>query len=169
MKALQIEQIKTDAIERTINYHTAAIESGLGVSGTLPRFPERNLIHTESITLNNLSVENSNIGVLNTGYLNIIDSAITTIRDSGNELVAKSLSSFSSAVANDSCISPDTKNEIIELLQTLSAEAAAPKDSQKKSVVKRMLTGIKESVQASALLCKIWDTVGPIIENYFEN
>src|ERR1051325_2215311 len=82
LKHVQMLAIQNDQIERTINYLTESMESTVGLPGVLPRFPERQVkvIQGGNMTLNNISVSNSAIGVLNTGNLEMVDAAISALK-----------------------------------------------------------------------------------------
>ena len=69
LKFAQICAIATDQLERNMNFIIDQAESKVGLHGVLPRFPERkvNVIQEGTVTLNNISVADSAIGVLNTG------------------------------------------------------------------------------------------------------
>jgi hypothetical protein len=85
-KRSQIHARQIEQNERMINFLTEQMEATVGMPGILPRFPERkvNIIQGGKTTFNNLTITGSNIGVLNTGNLKIVDSAISVLGQDPN-------------------------------------------------------------------------------------
>lgn len=153
-----------------MNFIIAQAESKAGLHGVLPRFPERNVrvIQGGTMTLNNISVSNSAIGVLNTGNLEMVDSAISVLKgDPATREVSDALKQLTESIAATEDIASETKNEAIEILSVVASEATAPKDKQKASVVKRLLAHLPTLIQTSAAAVEIWQTVGPPIISFF--
>src|SRR5437667_12882186 len=82
LKLSQILAIQNDNLEREMNFIIAQAESVVGLHGVLPRFPERQVrvIQAGTMTLNNISVSDSAVGVLNTGTLEVLDSVISLLK-----------------------------------------------------------------------------------------
>jgi hypothetical protein len=119
------------------------------------------------MTLNNINVNNSSVGVLNTGNLEIVDSAITTLKSNPQTHdIAGAIAKLTTAISNAD-LSPEIKNEAIEILSTVATEATAPENKRKSSVVKRLLSGLPTLIQTSASAIEIWKTVEPIIRTVF--
>jgi hypothetical protein len=119
------------------------------------------------MTLNNITVKDSSVGVLNTGNLEIVDSAITALKaNPQTQDVAGAILKLASAIA-DSELPAEKKNEAIEILSTVATEATAPEGKRKSSVVKRLLAGFPTLIQTSASAIEIWKTVEPIMRAMF--
>jgi hypothetical protein len=82
-------------------------------------------------TFNNITIKDSTVGVVNTGYIGTVDSAISVLEDSGDKAAADALRKLSEEVANATQISAQVKNDVLELLSVLAAEAAAPKEQRR--------------------------------------
>jgi hypothetical protein len=96
---MQLNEISQ--IHKEINYLTDHMEKTVGLHGILPRYPEQQppqLIQTGGIALNNIHVSNSEIGVLNTGVIENVDSALTVLKQEGNAELAAAVTDLSEAV-----------------------------------------------------------------------
>jgi hypothetical protein len=171
LKLTQISAILNDQLEREINFIMAQAESKVGLHGVLPRFPERQVrvIQGGTMTLNNISVSNSAIGVLNTGNLEVVDTAINVLKsDPGTKEISDALKQLTESIAATQDLASEEKNEAIEILSVVASEATAPKDKRKASVVKRLLAHLPTLIQTSAAVVEIWGTVGPSIISFFK-
>jgi hypothetical protein len=160
IKLENIQLQKQAAIQKELNYLTDEMESISGVYGVLPRYAEpspRYIIQSGGITLNNINVNNSEIGVLNTGNIENVDSTVTVLKSEGNADLAAAVTALSEAVIKTTEITAEQKNQIIELLSTLAEEAVSPKEKQKKSVVKALINQIGELLSGASTIMSLWD------------
>lgn len=165
-----VQQQKLAALERNMNYLTAEMESMVGLPGIFPRYPERpapRVIQTGGVTLNNIRVSNSEIGVLNTGSIENVDSTVTVLKSSGNSELAQAVTALSEAVIKSNEISSNEKNQIIELLGAISSEAIAPKQKQRRSVVKALLSELSGMLSGIGSLASLWEKVKGVFEQVF--
>jgi hypothetical protein len=169
-KQQRIAVTQKDQLVQDHNHAIQDMEVGMGLPlGSLGRYQERKIIHQQGgpVTYNNFHFANSPVGVVNTGNLKIVDTAITTMNSQPkSQEIAAALTELIDAVVN-SDLSKDKKNEAIEMLTTISAEAAMPEPQRKKSVVKSLLKSLPSIIQTSAHLAKIWDSVSPHIHQFF--
>jgi len=148
---MQIHHQNQAQLAAMMNYLTGQAEAVTGVYGVLPRIqmpqPPPVIKQEGDITLNNINVENSVIGAINTGNISQIDVSLTNIKNCGNEDLAENLKKFTEAILNTEEISPQIKNEIIEQLSFLSSQAELPKENQKLSIIKPILNIIEKSIE----------------------
>ena len=163
---LQLQQ--QEMYERQINYLTDQMESAVGMHGFLPRYPERKaVIHAGGITLNNIQVTNSEIGVLNTGTIENVDSTVTVLKTEGNADLAAAITSLTEAVIKDNEITTNQKNQVLELLGSLSEEAVAPKEKRKLAVVRALLGELAGVLGGVATLTQAWEKTRAILQQVF--
>lgn len=146
-KLTQMLAIQNEQLERLMNFFMDQADAATGIPGGLPRFPQRriNVVQGANVTLNNIHVSGSNIGVLNTGNLQMVDSAITVLGQNPHTRdVSAAISKLANAVAQAEDLSPDSKNEAMEMLSTVATEATAPKE-KRRNVVSNNRTGTKYS------------------------
>jgi hypothetical protein len=172
LKLAQIFAIENDQRERQSNFIIAQAESAVGLhAGSLPRFPERQVrvIQGGTMTLNNISVSDSAIGVLNTGNLEMVDSAISALKsDPATKEISEALTQLTDSIADAKDLGSKEKNEAIEILSFVASEATAPEDKRKASVVKHLLEHFPTLIQTSAAVVDIWQAFGPSIISFFQ-
>jgi hypothetical protein len=154
--------------EREMNYLTDEMESLVGMHGILPRYPERRrIIQTGGVILNNIHVSNSEIGVLNTGTIHSMDATVTIMKTEGNQLLANVLATLSEAVIKSGELSNNQKNQILELLTSLSEEAVTPKEKRKNAVAKALLSELSSIIGSISTLTEMWDKAKTIFQQIF--
>jgi hypothetical protein len=171
LKHTQMLAIQNEQLEREMDFLTDYMESIAGVPRILPRYPKRQtkIIQGGTVTLNNIHVSDSNIGVLNTGNLEMVDSAITILgRDSETREVSAAISRLANAVAQSSELPSDKKNETMEILSTVASEATAPREKRRNVVVRTLLGALPTAIQTATSVLQIWHEVGPIITAFFQ-
>jgi len=169
-RLMNVEERRQEALERQMNYLTAQMEAAVGMPGILPRYPERrSIIQTSGMTLNNINVINSEIGVLNTGNLRIVDSAITVLKQNPDTFeISAAISKLANAITQSNELLPEKKNEAMEILGTIASEATVPKQKRRNIVVKTLLGALPTVIQTAASVVQIWQQVEPVIRNFFQ-
>jgi hypothetical protein len=170
LKHTQMLAIQNEQLEREMDFLTDYIESTTGVPRVLPRYLKRQtkIIQGGNVTLNNIHVSGSSVGVLNTGNLEMVDSAITILRqDPGTRDVSAAISKLANAVAQSEKLSADNKNEAMEILSTVATEATAPREKRRNIVVRRLLGLLPTAIQTAAAVLQVWHEVEPVITQYF--
>lgn len=117
-----------------------------------------------SAIYNNFNVNNSQIGVLNTGDIAKIDAAITLSKGSDLENFGDTLKIFTQEIVNSTSISIEQKQEIIDLLQVLANQALTNK---RPSVIWPLAKAIQEKVALVAGLSQSADKLISAIKDLF--
>ena len=90
--------------------------------------------------MNNIEVDRSTIGVLNTGSLEMVDSAVTVLKESGQgAAAAAAILEVTQAVLASAALSAAAKNEVVELRGGVAQEASAPKEQRRPAQAKALL------------------------------
>jgi hypothetical protein len=163
LKLVQMTQIQNDMLERTINYMSDHVDYTVGLPSSGPRYPERKTVNVGGVTLHNISVNNSTVGVINSGSIGTIDTALTVIKQSGETQLAAALKGLSEAIIASNEIQTETKNQMLEILSVLSTEATAPKERRHSTVVGALIAKFRELVGLTKDLSALWSQWGPII------
>ena len=155
--------------ERHLNYLSAEMDSIAGFSGNLPRYPERRprVIHTGALTLNNIHVSNSQVGVINTGTLQNVDATVTVLKSGGNAELANAVTALAQAVIELREMANDQKNQALEIIGALAEEAVAPKDKRKTAVVRALITELSTILGGVAALAALWEKAKGLFEQLF--
>lgn len=166
-KLVQTLALQNDMHERQINYLTAQMEAVAGVPGVLARFPERRVVQVGDFTFNNIQVDRSTIGVLNTGSMGTVDVALTTLKQGGDRAIAAALQSLTEALIANRELQEKAKNQALEILSFIATEATAPKEKRRFAVIRPLLTELSTLLQGAAALSQLWNQYGPIIAAFF--
>ena len=168
LKFQQAEEINNTFLERRANYLSDQIEATVGLPGILPRYPVRQpAVHQGVLTFNNIKVDNSVIGSINTGNVQSIDVAMSHIKASGNDDLAQEISKFTEAVIKEAAISKELRDDILEQLAFLMSEYGLSKAKRKTSIIKSVLLTIKDTVSTIASLSTAWSKIHPFLERIF--
>lgn len=162
MNQMQIENCRRMADE--------AMDDMVAVTGIDLRPPRRQpvaqFLRTGDVMLNNIHVNNSTVGSINTGKIKTLDVAISAA-SAQNTDIAEALTKLAEATMNAVELQNNQKEEILELLSLLGDEAAVPKDRQRPGVIKAAWSKLSEALSANANVATIWQTWGPVIKSAF--
>jgi hypothetical protein len=167
LKFVQVTALKNDMLEREINYLTGVAEAMTGLPGVMPKYPQREVVAVGSVTLNNIRIEGSTIGVLNTGTIGTVDAAVTALKQTGDADAATLFTRITEAVANDRQLPADAKNQVLELLSVLSTEATAPKERRRSAAMMPLLERLATLMSGAAALAQLWSQYGPLLRQLF--
>jgi hypothetical protein len=138
-KFAQIAQQQLEDNERMMNF---AADQMTAISGFRvgPRFPPRpRPVVYQGVTLTNINVENSVVGTINTGSVGTVDQSITVLRQLGEPAVADALKALSEAVLQSGDLSPNQRNEVVEILGAVAREAATPQHERQATVARSLI------------------------------
>ncbi len=151
-------------LQSEINYLADHIESITGAYGALPRYRIPQPITNQStLTFNNINVDRSVVGAINTAEVKQIDITMSNIKNSGNENLAAALKEFTEAVISETKINKDIKNEIIELVSFLAKQSLLIKENRQTSVINAILPRIAGLVSTIATLAPLWEKFTSLI------
>jgi hypothetical protein len=119
----------------------------------------------------NIKLNNSTIGILNTGQIEHVQSIsvhVASLAESGYTEVAKALKELTEAVAASKEISSHERSYVLDNLEELSKQASLPPTERAKTgVVKSILAGVASSLGAAGGLAEVWSTWGDKIRIFF--
>lgn len=171
----QAEAQRMQAHNQISNHLAARMNFLLGMAGMsagvpmgFPKIqvPQPVYAVTGGPVLNNIRIDNSVIGMLNTGSIKdvqSIDISVKSLLDAGNLKVAGALKLMTEGVAKTQELSTARKKELLEQLQLISEHAALPADQRKASIVKPVLSALTTGISAASSLAKVWDVMGDYI------
>jgi len=168
VQALLTQRLEND--ERAMNYLGAQIESTVGLPGLVPRFPQRQhptTIHTGDLVTNNLHIKDSSIGVLNTGTISSVDNAVGTLYSSGDAAAADAFKGFTEALVGLEEADSDQKNQLLELVSMLSAEATLPASERRKAPMRALIAEVANITSGVAALAALYAQFFPAIQALF--
>jgi hypothetical protein len=145
----------------------------VGPPGFLGRIPIPQIGSTTfkgDIVLNNISIDRSTIGVLNTGQIQgiqSIDVNISRLDQTNQTDTAEAFRALTEAIVSSREISAETRSELVEQLQALSDQALLPTDQRKTGVIRPIITELSSSLNTISALATIWATWGDTIRSCF--
>jgi hypothetical protein len=163
-KFAQIQQTEIESYERMMNYFGDQIALSFGVPPMGPRFPPRpKPIQFGDVSLNNIKVENSVVGSINTGTVGSVDVSITMLKQNGDTQLAEALTKLSEAVLANTVLQAHQKNEALEILSLIANEASAPPNRRRTSALKPLLSRLRDIISTAGDLTTIWQQWGTVV------
>jgi hypothetical protein len=154
-KLMQIEQQKHENSERMLNYLHDQASAIVGLPSLGPRFPPRpQPVIVSGAKLQNINVNNSVVGTINTGSIGTVDQSISALIQTGEPKLAEAIKSLSEAVLQSGDLTRNQKNELIESLSVLSKEAATPLEQRQNTVAISLL---EKAIKLTSLANDITD------------
>lgn len=155
----------------TLNYLSDEMAFVAGVRPMGPRFPTppAPIVHTGGVILNSINVSNSNIGVINTGRIESIDSAVGYLSNTGGKSIADALKALTEAVANTNELAKGQQAEAFELLSLVATEAAYPAEQRRSRAILPTIAQLGSILSATNALSQLWTQYGPAITSFFSS
>ncbi|MFA6915375.1 MAG: hypothetical protein WC222_03190 [Parachlamydiales bacterium] len=161
---------------RGINFALTEMEDASGMQrGFFGRYqvaPPKPTTVIGEFTLNNIKIEKSAIGLINTGSIggsveNIDATLSMTSKDPAIQSFQEALKSFTEAVLRSTEASNEQKEAILELMSAISDEVRTPKDKRRFTVIKTLLKNTQEILSGISSLHAIWQIFQPTIYSMF--
>jgi len=134
--------------------------AGVPHTGPTLHVPQPTYVHApiSMKTTNNIRVESgSQVGQINAGAINYLNTVVTTFNEVGAASLATALREFTQAVVDSTDISAKAQKEVLDGLSFLAKEACAEKKQRNVSVSSMVLQNISTLVTAVAELSEHWD------------
>ncbi|MBP6084781.1 hypothetical protein KA517_00905 [Candidatus Gracilibacteria bacterium] len=133
---------------------------------TTPRYQikDNNTIHMNQ---NHISINDSNIGLINTGTITNLNQTIENLCSVSNTEIAETIKNFSQSVLSEPLIDAEQKNEILSSLDYVAKESLKEANQQNKPIVKTLLKGISSIVSLTANAATIWQVLHPTLLKTF--
>ncbi len=119
------------------------------------------------LTLNNIHVESSVVGSINTGEVEKLDVMMTHIRAVGDSKLADALQEFTQAIINSKELSDLDKNSALEHLSFLASQSALPKEQRQTAVAKAVIPALGRIIATAGGLASLWSAFEPLLEGLF--
>lgn len=141
-----------------------------GIYGVTPRVKLLNnapLVDDRKITYNNIKVDNSVIGAINTGEIKQLNVSIDYLKNNGYEELAQQIQELTTIILNCQDKDDVLKGGILEQLNFLVDEAKVSKEKRKYRMIKNTLNGLKDAIALIPTTILIWDKIHPIFIKLF--
>lgn len=170
--AMMVHRMFSERIQQkaeTINFLMDAMDDVAGHPRSGARFqtPVTPIIQAGGIHLTRINASNSNIGVLNTGKIESIDTAIGYLSDTGGKPIAQALKAMTEAVIVSNETNSEQKGELLELLGVLASEASVPREKRKSKAMLPIIAQVSGIISATNALTQLWAKYAPAIKAFF--
>jgi hypothetical protein len=168
LKLQQALDLQNARQARELNSLLGQFEDTVGMPGLFQRHqvPPPLILQTGPTTLNHIHVDRSVVGAINTGDIKKLDVVMDHIKAGGDAASAETLQKMIQAVIDSTEFQTATKNEILEHLSFISAQAILPKERRQSSVARTSLVAVEKLLSASANLVTLWMGVKPIMDSF---
>jgi len=167
-KLAQINQQEVENSERMMNYLTDQMDATIGIGPTGPKFPTRpQPVNINGVKMNNISVNNSVVGTINTGSIGSVDQSITALLQLGESDTANAIKSLTEAFLKSNDLTKNQQNELIETLSVLAKEAATPQQARENSVAHTLLDKAMKITSVANDITDVCQTWWPILAAAF--
>ncbi|CAD7779676.1 hypothetical protein DMNBHIDG_02147 [Candidatus Methanoperedenaceae archaeon GB37] len=113
--------------------------------------------------MNNINIQNSNVGAINTGNVESIDVSLTFLKEQRNEEIAELIKILTKEIIKNKDIVENQKNEILEQLAFITEQLSIPKEQRKTSILKTIFATIFTSISGFSNLLEILEKVKKLI------
>ncbi|MFM0272399.1 hypothetical protein PQQ59_17555 [Paraburkholderia aspalathi] len=161
-------------VARTLDFRIAAIgmnHAAAEMDAIVPFGPSTPRIQVPDIPkgpfiLNNIKVDNSTVGSINTGNVESIDVSITYLKDGGNEKISEALKQLTEAIINDGLLSKEAKEPLLDQVAFLSEQAAAGAKDRRPGMIKAAFGALDSAAPTISALASVWTAVAPLLKSY---
>lgn len=170
LKMQSIIDRRLEDCERMVNYSAQQIEMAVGLPGLVPRFPERKrptVINAGGVSMTSLNIDRSTIGLVNMGQIGTVDSAVGVLSTSGEVDAAKAFKQFTEALVRIQEVDAALKNQLIEMISLLAAEATVPPPQRRNSAMRALVAEIATVCSGVGGLATLYAQFGPPIAALF--
>jgi hypothetical protein len=163
------------AVAQTLQLRNAAIGSNAaaqqldfvtGLRNFTPRMQVPDLPPVP-FTLNNIHVDRSTVGAINTGEIAKIDVSITVLQQAGNRDVSDALKALAQAVIDASDMPGDSKSQTLDQVGYLSEQATAAAKDRKPGMIRAALSAITQTATTVSAVATAWSAAEPILKAHF--
>jgi len=158
--------LRISAIGMNLALDEMAHVSGLPRSMAGPRMQVPEIPQGPPI-FNNIKVENSSVGAINTGTVQAIDVTLTYLHSGGNDKARDALKALIEAILSASALSADQKNELVDQVAYLAEQAAAPVRDRKPGVIKSTIVAVRSCAQGVADIASAWQSAESVLKGLF--
>ncbi|MDQ0558286.1 hypothetical protein QO004_000059 [Rhizobium mesoamericanum] len=117
--------------------------------------------------MNNIKVDNSVVGSINTGNVASIDVHISQLKHAGGEEVSKALAQLTEAIANDAAIPDAERRRLLDQVEFVSEQAVKGADARRPGMITAALGALDATAKATTSLAAIWSGAQPVLKHFF--
>jgi hypothetical protein len=149
-----------------MNHAAAEMDFVSGLRNFTPRMQVPDL-PPAPMTLNNINVDRSVVGSINTGEVAAIDVSITYLNQAGNKDVSNVLKILTEAIVNTPAVAQSDKSNMLDQVAYLSEQAAAAAKDRKPGVIRAALGAMTQAAGTVSAVAAAWNAAEPVLKSHF--
>lgn len=114
-----------------------------------------------------VTVNGGNVGAVNFGNVNEIQVRLGALTQSGEVGVAEAFAKLTNAILQANDAGEAQKNELLEQVAFLTAQASAPSAERKPGMIKSIVSAVKDGASAISSVAGAWGAVEPLLHGHF--
>jgi hypothetical protein len=122
---------------------------------------------TGPVTLNNIKLNNSIVGSINTGNVRDIEINLGQLHDAGLDKLSNAITALSQAVVDDKQATAEEKNALLEQVAFLSSQATAAAQQRKPGMIKAAIGAIASTATTITGIAGTWQACEPLLKTIF--
>ena len=122
---------------------------------------------TGPVTLNNIKLDNSVVGAINTGNVRNIDVNLNQLHSAGLDELKNAIGALTQAVVDDKQATADEKNALLEQVAFLSSQATAAAQERKPGMIKTVMGAIRSTATVVTSIAGAWQACEPLLKSTF--
>lgn len=138
--------------------------AGLPVTGGRLNIPKPITLNTGRTVYNNIRVNNSVIGTINTGNIKKLDVMMSVMRSEGNQELANLLQQLTQAILDSADLKSSDKESAIEWLSFLSNQVLIEETERQPRIIKTAISTLEKIVSNVGSIASIWSAAKPFLE-----
>lgn len=155
-----IDRFQFEQNAAMINFLLGEVESG---TGGLPLEIPKLVLRHQLVTFNNIRMDHSVVGVINTGQAQAIDVGLSYVKLIGDPALSELFQEFAQAVLDSRELDQTTRKAIIEQLSFLISQLLAKPEQKRAAIVGAVLKSIKDALLAFSGLVTLWEKLEPFL------
>ncbi|MEK7172619.1 MAG: hypothetical protein AAB740_01415 [Patescibacteria group bacterium] len=104
---------------------------------------------------------------MNTGNIENLNQTIDSLYAASQSKLAENIKKFSEAILNESNLTKDQQNEVLESLDIITKELFQKPENRRKTVVNTLMGGISKAIELTANSLTVWQILYPLLRNFF--
>ena len=164
LKFQQAQDMQMRRHAEYMNFLAGQIEMSLGMHGFIPRYHvQQPIIHQGEYKLNNININNSIVGSVNTGTVQSIDVSLSVIKKHGDNEIAQAIKEITEKIIQSTQLDDSQRNEVLEQLSFISEQITKPKEQRSASLLKPIGTAIGSTLSGFNDLLDVWDKLKTLL------
>ncbi len=151
-----------------MNHAAAEIDAVTGLRNFTPRIQVPD-IPRGPVILNNIKVDNSVVGSINTGNVQSIDVSVTVLKEAGKGKISDALKALAEAIANSHAITAADKDSMLDQVAFLSEQAVAAAKDRRPGMIQAAFASITQGATAVSAIATAWVVAEPLLKACFGN